>query len=118
MDQHDFEFLNFDRELDNLRGAATNLQNASVECGPALRAYIKALKTLNAEMLGRLEAFRRGFRDLEEARQYLHRPRQQQRCQRAGSHSQAAKDAVHATSAPISNVRGHQGMDAATVSRL
>ena len=100
--QLDFKFLNFDRELDELRAAAGNLQNASAECGPALRVYIKALKTLNAEILGSLDPFLRGLRDPQEARQCLHRPRKQPRCQRAGSHSPAANDAVPATPARIS----------------
>jgi hypothetical protein len=113
----DFEFLNIDRELNNLREAATNLRKASVECRPALCAYIEALKRLTAEMLGRLDAIQRGSRDPGKARHSPSGLRERRKCQGVAPHSQAAGDAVHTKSAPISNGRGHQRIGAAPASR-
>lgn len=93
--QLDFEFLNFDRELGDLRDAAANLQNSLAEFGPALCAYIEALNTLNAHMMGRLEPFLRRLRDSGEVRQSLREPREWSKCQRAAAHSGAARDTVH-----------------------
>jgi len=49
------EFSNFDRELGDLRRAASKLQNATIADGPQLRAYLRALKTLNAKLSRNLD---------------------------------------------------------------
>jgi len=89
----DFEFLNFDRELDNLRLAAAKLQDSSAGCGPPLRAYIKALKTLNKEVLGRLDPLLHELRENGGADQSSHGGRPS--CQGGAAHSPAK--ALHAT---------------------
>jgi hypothetical protein len=53
----DFGSLNFDRGLGDLRQAEKNFRSASPGFEPELRAYIKALQTLNAEMLAGLDSF-------------------------------------------------------------
>lgn len=109
----DFEFLNFDRALGRLREAQTNFQNASVEFAPALRAYIKALKTLNAEMLGRLDPLLRGL-DPSQVIQTLCGPCERQKGRGAAAHSQAAPDTVQGTSLPVSNGRGNRRISRAS----
>jgi hypothetical protein len=109
----DFECLNFDRELSNLREAAANLQSESVACRPALVAYIEALKTLSAEMLGRLDPILRALRDSRGARQSLGKQGERRQCQGAAAQSQTARDTVHPASTPISNGRGRRRIGAA-----
>jgi hypothetical protein len=70
----DLEFPNYSRKLSNLRKAETNLRNTSAEVG--IRGYIKALRTLNAEMLGRLDVFLAG-----KSRQSRRRPLKRRMCQ-------------------------------------
>ena len=86
----DFELLNFDRELGSLREAVTNLQDASAKCGPPLRAYIKALKTLNTEMLGRLKPLLRRLGRAETARPNLGGLRGRQSCRGVVARERAA----------------------------
>ncbi len=104
----DFELLNFDRELGNLDQAVTDLQKAPPGCGPELSAYTQALKTLNAEMLERLEPLLRRLQDSGEARPSLRGPQERGKCQGMAAHSQVARDAIHAKSGPIANGRGQR----------
>jgi hypothetical protein len=71
----DWEFLNWDKELGSVRKAVRNLRNVSVEAGPEVRAYIKALKALNAEMSRRLDLYQGGTGTPGKARRSLHKTR-------------------------------------------
>lgn len=105
----DFEFpQNFDRELGNLRAAAKNVQNAPAELGLELRAYIDALKRLNAEMLGSLDPFLRALAEAKEGVHGLNGPPERRMCQGPVARAHLAEDIVRAESAPISNRRGHR----------
>jgi hypothetical protein len=111
----DFEFPDFDDRLGDLRAAAANLQVAAGEYGTPLRAYIRALKTLNAEMLGRLGPLLRALRDAEDARRRVHERIERRSCQGAGSHPQAVKAALQTA---VSNRRSNRRMQTRSASQL
>jgi hypothetical protein len=75
MAQRDLEFLSYDKELGSVRKAERNLRHISAEAGPQVRAYIKALKTLNAEISRRLELFQGRTGTPGKARRSLHKTR-------------------------------------------
>jgi hypothetical protein len=104
----DWESLNFEGELGDLQEAARNLQIASTGFGPGLRAYIKALKTLNAEMLGRL----RRLGEAREAGAKRNGLRERRRCQRTA----AARGAVRTSGYLGNNLKEVRRRRAAAVS--
>lgn len=112
----DLEILNFDRELGDLRDAVRKLEKASAKCGPALHAYIQALKTLNRSVSGSVDPLLRGLRNIGKAREGFRAQSMRRKCP-----GTAARQAtlVRTPSAPISNGRGRrQRLGAACPDRM
>ncbi|HUI77409.1 MAG TPA: hypothetical protein VLY24_05820 [Bryobacteraceae bacterium] len=89
MKQAPLEFPNFDHDLCVLRQTAMNPGKVDATSEPELRAYLKALRTLNTELLDGLDRFQRGVGSGDKIQQRNGRPRPRRNCREVAGYSAA-----------------------------